>query len=154
MFNPKHPPPSRVRDGSHARGASRRAFFLAGYHWPMEPADSIRRLGFNRWYERQLIEGHAWFVSAFACMIAIAACAEELAFRGSVLRGLTYALVILLAGAVGAYGIWRYQKILVQADRIGEQATCPGCGTYARFKVVADCLAHCRKCDREWHLID
>ena len=39
----------------------------------MEPADSISRLGFARWYERQLIEGHAWFVSGFACMIAVAA---------------------------------------------------------------------------------
>ena len=48
----------------------------------MEPADSIGRLGFSRWYERRLIEGHAWFVSAFICVIAIAACAEELAFRG------------------------------------------------------------------------
>ena len=120
----------------------------------MEPADSIRRLGFNRWYERQLIEGHAWFVSAFACMIAIAACAEELAFRGSLLRGLAYAVVIVAAAVVGVYGMWRYQKILVQADSIGEHATCPACGTYARFKVVADCVAHCRKCDREWRLIE
>ena len=119
----------------------------------MEPVDSIRRLGFNRWYERQLIEGHAWFVSGFICMITVAACAEELSFRGSVLRGLAYALVILLASVIAVYGIWRYQKLLVQADRIGEQATCPGCGTYARFKVVADCIAHCRKCDREWRLI-
>ena len=43
----------------------------------MEPADSIRRLGFARWYERRLIEGHAWFVSGFMCMIAIAASMEE-----------------------------------------------------------------------------
>ena len=42
----------------------------------MEPADSIRRVGFSRWYERRLIEGHAWFVSGFVCMIAIAACME------------------------------------------------------------------------------
>jgi len=48
----------------------------------------------------------------------------------------------------------RYQQILVRAERIGEQATCPGCGTYARFKLLADCNAHCRKCDREWRLID
>ena len=46
----------------------------------MEPADSIGRLGFARWYERRLIEGHAWFISGFACMVAIAAVVEELAF--------------------------------------------------------------------------
>jgi hypothetical protein len=138
----------------HARGASWRAFFFGGYDPVMEPADSIRRLGFNRWYERQLIEGHAWFVSAFVCMIAIAACVEELAFRGSAWRFLAYCALVLAAGFIGIYGIVRYQKILVEAERIGEQATCPGCATYARFKLVADCMAHCRKCDRQWRLID
>ena len=37
----------------------------------MEPADSISRLGFSRWYERRLIEAHAWFISAFICVVAI-----------------------------------------------------------------------------------
>ena len=52
----------------------------------MEPADSIGRLGFARWYERRLIEGHAWFVSTFVCTILIAAVMEELTFRGSAAR--------------------------------------------------------------------
>jgi hypothetical protein len=119
----------------------------------MEPADSIRRLGFNRWYERQLIEGHAWFVSGFACMILIAACMEELTFRGSALRFISYAALVLAAGLVGIYGMVRYHKLLVQAESVGERATCPGCGTYARFQVHADCMARCRKCEREWRLI-
>ena len=124
------------------------------YHAPMEPADSIRRLGFNRWYERQLIEGHAWFVSAFACMIAIAACMEELSFRGSFLRLLCYAALVLAAGVVCIYGVLRYQQILVRAERIGEHATCPGCDTYGRFQLFAGCMARCRKCTREWRLIE
>ena len=37
----------------------------------MEPADSIRRLGFWRWYERQLIEAHAWFITGFICIVSI-----------------------------------------------------------------------------------
>jgi hypothetical protein len=119
----------------------------------MEPVDSIRRLGFNRWYERQLIESHAWFVSGFVCMIAIAACMEELTFRGSVWHLLGYSAVVLAAGIVGVYGIVRYQRILVQAERMGEQATCAGCGTYARFKMVSGSLAQCRKCAHEWRLI-
>ena len=120
----------------------------------MEPADSIRRLGFNRWYERQLIEGHAWFVSGFACTIVIAACMEELTFRGSAWRLLAYVALVLAAGVVGIYGILRYQKILVQAERIGEHATCPGCNTYARFKMTSGPMAQCRKCEREWRLIE
>jgi hypothetical protein len=120
----------------------------------MEPADSIRRLGFNRWYERQLIEGHAWFVSAFACTIVIAACMEELTFRGSALRLLAYIGVVVAAGGVGIYGIRRYGQILVQAERIGEHATCASCGTYARFKMVSASHAQCRKCAHEWRLIE
>lgn len=119
----------------------------------MEPSDSIRRLGFNRWYERQLIEGHAWFVSGFVCMIAIAACMEELSFHGSAARFLAYAALVFAAGIVGVYGIVRYQQILVQAERIGEQATCPGCNTYARFKLITASTAQCRKCATEWRLI-
>jgi len=46
----------------------------------MEPADSIRRLGFARWYERSLIEGHVWLITVLFCLIAIAACMEELSF--------------------------------------------------------------------------
>src|SRR5262245_65722030 len=102
----------------------------------MEPVDSIRRLGFSRWYERRLIEAHAWFVSAFFCMVAIAACMEELTFRGSALRLILYVLVVVGAAAIGTYGLMRYHKILVEAESIGEHATCPDCSTYARFRLV------------------
>jgi hypothetical protein len=120
----------------------------------MEPADSIRRLGFARWYERRLIEGHAWFISGFACMVAIAACVEELAFRGSVSRLLFYVALIAAGAATGIYGMVRYHQILAEAERIGEQATCPSCGTYARFKLISPSQARCRKCATEWRLIE
>ena len=120
----------------------------------MEPADSIRRLGFARWYERRLIEGHAWFISGFVCMIAIAACMEELNFRGSVARLLIYVSVVLAAAAIGTYGLVRYQQILVEAERLGERATCGACGAYARFRLISPSQVRCRKCDNEWRLID
>jgi hypothetical protein len=119
----------------------------------MEPVDSIRRLGFSRWYERRLIEAHAWFVSTFFCMVAIAACMEELSFRGSPLRLLLYVLIVLGAGLIGTYGMVRYHKILVEAETFGEHATCEGCGAYARFKVLTGSQVRCRKCNHEWRLI-
>jgi len=119
----------------------------------MEPADSIRRLGFSRWYERRLIEAHAWFVSSFFCMVAIAACMEELTFRGSALRLLSYLAVVLGATAIGTYGLVRYHKILVEAETYGERATCPSCGAYARFKLVTAAAARCRQCGQEWPLV-
>jgi len=119
----------------------------------VELADSIRRLGFARWYERRLIEAHAWFVSVFFCMVAIAACLEEISFRGSPLRALLYTLLVTAAGAIGVYAMGRYHHILVEAEYVGEQATCEGCGAYARFKVLAGLQVRCRKCGHEWRLV-
>ena len=119
----------------------------------MEPADSIRRLGFARWYERRLIEGHAWFVSGFICMVAIAACFEELSFRGSVGRLLLYVVIVVAATVIGIYGLRRYQVILSEAEQLGEHATCRACGAYARFKLISASQVRCRKCDNEWRLI-
>ena len=119
----------------------------------MEPADSIRRLGFARWYERRLIEGHAWFISGFICMIAIAACFEELSFRGSFLRLILYVTVVSAAIAIGIYGLRRYQEIMVEAESLGEHATCRACGAYARFRLISASQVRCRKCDNEWCLI-
>ena len=126
---------------------------LAHHHY-MEPADSIRRLGFARWYERRLIEGHAWFITGFFCIIAIAACMEELSFRGSIARLLVYVTVVLAAAAIGVYGLVRFQKILVEAEQLGERATCGACGAYARFRLISPSQVRCRKCDNEWCLIE
>jgi hypothetical protein len=120
----------------------------------MEPADSIGRLGFIRWYERRLIEGHAWFVSAFVCIILIAAYMEELTFRGSAARLLAYVALVAAAAMIAIYGMFRYQKILVEAERIGERATCPTCGVYARFTLISASSVRCRKCSHEWQLIE
>ena len=120
----------------------------------MEPADSIGRLGFARWYERRLIEGHAWFITGFISMVAIAACVEELNFRGSAVRLLAYVTLVAAAAAIGIYGLVRYHNILVEAERLGELATCGACGAYARFRLISPSQVRCRKCDNEWRFID
>lgn len=121
----------------------------------MEPAKSIGRLGFRKWYERQLIEGHAWFVSCFLCMLAVAACLEELSFRGPIARVLAFGSFVFLAGVVAVYGFLRYQRIMSEAERLGDQATCATCGTYGRFAIVgAPFKVRCRKCGNEWPLCD
>jgi hypothetical protein len=121
----------------------------------VEPAESIGRVGFRKWYERQLIEGHAWFVSCFLCMLAVATCLEELSLRGPIGRVLAYGSFVFLAGVVGIYGYLRYQRIMSEAERLGDQATCSGCGTYGRFTIVgAPFTVRCRKCGNEWPLAD
>jgi len=119
----------------------------------MELSKEVGKRGFRSWYERQLIESHAWFVSGFVCMIAIAACLEELTFRGSVWHLLGYSAVVLAAGIVGVYGIVRYQRILVQAERFSGQSTCSRCKAYAAFEVInerSEFTVRCRRCQSEW----
>ena len=120
----------------------------------MEPAASIGRLGFARWYERQLIEGHAWFISCVLCLVAVAACAEEMSFRGTPLRLLLYFLLVFTALKVGVYGMIRYQQIMTFAENLGEHATCRSCGAYARFRMISPSNVRCRRCGNEWRLIE
>jgi hypothetical protein len=120
----------------------------------MEPAETIERIGFKRWYERQLVEGHAWFVTCFLCLLAVAAVLEELTFRGPLARVLAYGAIVFAAGALALYALARYRRIMEQAERLGDQATCGGCGTYARFRLVAAPLTvRCRRCDNQWSLL-
>jgi len=79
---------------------------------------------------------------------------EELNFRGSFARLLAYVTFILAAVAIGIYGMARYRKILDEAERLGERATCAACGAYARFRLISPTQVRCRKCDNEWCLID
>lgn len=122
----------------------------------MEPAAGISKLGFARWYERQLIEGHAWLVTCFLCMVAIAACAESMSIRGPRLQTLAYAAAVAGAGLLGVYAWKRYLHILSVAEHIGERATCAACRTYAKFKLLASdatsLSVRCRKCAHEWRI--
>ena len=122
----------------------------------MEPAPGIGKLGFIRWYERQLIEGHAWLVTCFLCMLAIAACVESMSFRGPRLEALAYAAAVAAACVTGVYAWKRYLRILTVAEYIGERATCTSCRAYAKFKLIgsdaSSLTVRCRKCAHEWRI--
>jgi hypothetical protein len=47
----------------------------------MPIAARIRKQGFQRWYERQLIEAHASLVTAFLCVIVVAVCVDQFRWR-------------------------------------------------------------------------
>jgi hypothetical protein len=133
--------------------------------------DRIRTDGFRSWYERQLIECHAWLVSWFLGVITLAS-GIEVAGSGASSRMLG-ALLLLAGLALTLYSWKRYRLLLEIAERLGEQAVCPGCSTYARFQIQSStpaplpdggdfaledrgggvCLhAQCRKCGEQWLL--
>ena len=119
----------------------------------MEPARSISRLGFRKWYERRLIEGHAWLVTALLCAIVIAVSLELLSFKQPFLNWLGNAGVIFVAGLIVWHGVRRFLSILREAERLGSQSTCQSCRNYASFTVIAESprmSVRCRKCGHEW----
>lgn len=135
----------------------------------MQVADAIRRLGFRRWYERQLIESHAYLVTAFLALILLLAGIETL----DVLHGapLHYALALVIAAAAGmlTFVAWRrFVTLLNRAEQFAATAECPRCQSWGRFDVLAAERADaddpveagrphwlrvcCRKCSETWRV--
>lgn len=134
----------------------------------MDTLGRLRTLGFRKWYERQLLEGHLYLVSCFLGLVAVAA-ALELMGRREGGSGFALALVLGLGGVWAALFCWqRYRRIMRVAEHIGDHAHCPACGAYAKFSVVEAgralhtepaeiedprevwLRARCRRCGHEW----
>jgi hypothetical protein len=133
--------------------------------------EGVRRLGFRKWYERQLIEAHAWLVTGFLLLILALALFEV---RNDLVGARERFLMMAgaLAAAIGCILSWlRYHHVLEATELAAELATCPHCGTYGRLKVVRSSaqsdaavagnplledLPHlrvsCRQCAGEWQL--
>lgn len=125
--------------------------------------DAIRRRGFRRWHERQLIEGHAYLVTGLLALIMMAIAIEMIDFRQSA-QGLIALLLVGAAGSALTLYAWRqFTFLLARAEYLAERATCSSCRTYARFAIdrvdanpqaVAGCTLHvqCRKCGYRWSI--
>lgn len=125
----------------------------------MHLTPGIRQIGFRKWYERELLRGHAHLVLAFLCMISLMAAFEGVGRfheKGSLIQN---GLTALVAGGLGIWALRRYLYHLMHAENVAAQADCPGCGTYARFALVRDGGAHqagvrCVSCAHEWTIVD
>ena len=135
----------------------------------MTPAEGISKLGFRQWYERELIEGHAYFITCVLSLILTAACVEQLDWRGPLAPlGLTLcALVLGAALCVGA--LQRYGFLLSRAECFGAQSNCGQCKAYGVLKVTGSdthasavslfspadnawIRVQCKRCGHEWRI--
>jgi len=137
----------------------------------MDIVEGVRKFGFRKWHERQLIEAHVWLVTSFLALI--------LAFTLLVLRNdLTGAgqrllmMAVAVAAVAGCIFAWsRYHRMMNATVLAAKLAVCPHCGTYGRLTVIRSLdqpeaavaqqpilagLPHlqvrCRQCAGEWHL--
>jgi len=138
----------------------------------MDPTSNIRRLGFRRWYERQLIESHLALVTCLLSGLLVIACLEEVNFTPFGWKPVML-LGFILGGACLGWLSWRhYMVVLERAERYGQRSNCPSCNAYARFEIlatgmdsvpgtVAEAVApldaawirvRCRKCGESWRM--
>lgn len=120
----------------------------------MNPAGAIGKLGFRRWYERELMLAHGWLVAALLSAFAAFALLEDLSILAPRLESLPALVAAFVAGAIAWYALARYLRMLRLALHLAERSTCARCGTYGRYRLVGassgSMTVSCRKCDAEW----
>jgi len=118
-------------------------------------AEGVGRVGFRKWYERELLSSHAHMVLAFLGLIALFA-ALEASRAGTMAERLMNIAFVLVSAAITYWALRRYFWLLTRAELVANQAQCGDCGEYGRFRVVAgnrrtqDTEVCCRKCEHHW----
>ena len=77
--------------------------------------ESVKRIGFRKWYERQLLSSHAHMVLAFLSAIGLMASVEA---HGTA-QGATQAadlLFMIVCAAIGLWALRRYIFLLMRAE--------------------------------------
>ena len=124
----------------------------------MGVAEGIRKHGFRKWYERELLGSHGWLVLALLSAIGLFAAFEGLTLSRSLDALVGNLAAILVCAVVGVFALRRYLQGLGQAESLAKQAVCAGCQTYGRFEVCAEefggeqLRVRCRHCRHEWTL--
>lgn len=132
----------------------------------MSVADGIRKFGFRRWYERQLIEAHAYLVTAFLGVIMIAACLDQFHWRDAGVKPVIM-LGLVISGIVLCFKSGRaYFTMLFRAEHYAQQSVCRQCNAYGGLHVLGvqqggyasgtdDWVrVRCRKCGNDWAISD
>lgn len=125
--------------------------------------DALRGGSFRRWYERQLIESHAWLVTAFLALIMLALALETLDVGGPLANAAALAVVAGAGAVLVLYAFRRFARQMALAEALALQAVCGACGSYGRFELLearrsAAALSgralhvRCRACAHEWRM--
>lgn len=135
----------------------------------MTPAERIAKLGFRRWYERELIDGHVYLVTCVLSLLMMAVALEQIDWRGPLLQFLFTLAALLLGAALCFESLRRYGFLLARAECFGEQSSCGQCRTYGVLQVlgagVGERHSHplappdnswvrvrCKRCGHEWRI--
>jgi hypothetical protein len=128
----------------------------------------IERLGFRRWYERQLVESPLYLLFAFLVLIALLSGIELLDFQRS---PSTWGGLLLMCAACAMLVViaWRrFMTLMARAELFANAAACPRCTAWGKFRVIGAEAASedeppeagrphwvrvsCKKCGESWRL--
>ena len=119
--------------------------------------ESLNRVGFRRWYERQLMAGHAHLVLCLFALLGVMGGAEAFARVAQDLGGkLLDVGAIAVSVVIGVWALRQYAQRMALAEFVAGQATCPGCSTYGRLRGICahaeGAQVECHKCARRWDI--
>jgi len=129
-------------------------------------AEGIRKHGFRKWYERELLRSHAHLAGVIICTLGLMMALEASAIFHSYADQLTDLVAVVLCAATGLWALRRYLYLLTRAEAIAHQADCPHCQAYGRLELVnpppsgasplaepADSVVvRCRACAHVWKI--
>lgn len=124
----------------------------------MGPAQKIRRLGFRKWYERELLSSHANLVLLLLATLGLLASAEVYTVRLALADQLQVLLGAAASAAIGLFALRRYLYLLNHAEYVANQAVCGDCKTYAKWDLLeernggAGLRVRCRHCSHQWDI--
>jgi len=125
--------------------------------------DALRKRGFRRWYERQLVESHAYLVTGILSLIMMAIALEVIEFRESIANAFALALIAGSGGGLAIFAWKQFSKLLLRAEALAGQAVCGECRAYGKFDVVEardssealtgrSLVVRCRQCQHRWQM--
>ena len=122
----------------------------------MKAVQKIRRLGFRKWYERELLQSHMHLVLLLLCSLGMLGSAEAFSQRPVLSSQLTMLACALVSAAIGLWALRRYLYLLNHAEYVADQAVCRQCDAYAKWDIADENPGErrfnvcCRKCGNRW----
>jgi hypothetical protein len=124
----------------------------------MSAVQTIRCLGFRKWYEHELLQSHAHLVLLLLATIALLAAVDAYSVQ---LAGIEQLKVLGCAAVSAVIGIWALRQYLYRlnhAQFVADQAVCRRCDTYAKWDLLEERSAGtylrvcCRRCGHRWEI--
>ena len=124
----------------------------------MRLAEGIRRHGFRKWYERELLQSHGHLALTFLCMVGVFGALESARGVATWVERIDDMGAAALCIGVGVWALRRYLFLLGHAELVASQAHCAQCSTYGRLELIESdgsgehVQVRCRHCDHVWRI--